>query len=210
MLKLYDYPRSSAAFRVRLALSYKHVDYTNIKVNLLNGEQQSEQYLSLNSSGLVPTLFDDEKVLQQSVAIVEYLDSHYPQPPLLPTGEMELAYVKNVALTIAADIHPLNNLRVLNYLRNELAQNEDTVGKWYRHWITLGLTNLEKVISTSKYYNKKFVFRDQFTLADICLLPQLINARRFDGDVSNYPSLLAIEAYCRQFDWVNTAYPPGV
>ena len=207
MLHLFDYHRSSAAFRVRLALNYKCLSYAKIPVNLLAGEQSQSNYLNLNPAGLVPTLQTGQNFLQQSLAIIEYLEEYCPQPALLPQSPIERAYVRAIALSIACDIHPLNNLRVLNYLRTNLQQTEDEVGSWYRHWISVGLTSLEQQISTSQFYSGEFVFGTQFTLADLCLLPQLVSARRFQGTLDSYPTLLKIEAHCRQYEWVNLAYP---
>jgi maleylpyruvate isomerase len=208
MLQLYDYPRSSAAFRVRLALNYKGLDYTAIKVDLITGAQRKDPYLKINPAGLVPALIaEDSQVVPQSLAIIEYVEACYPQPPLLPGAIAKAAYVRAIAFTIAGDIHPLNNLRVLNYLRHEMGQDEGRINKWYQHWIQLGLGSLELMISKSKFYSGTFACDEHFSLADLCLLPQLYNARRFKCDLSNYPTLVAIDAYCRQFDWVNQAYP---
>ncbi len=208
MLELYDYPRSSAAFRVRLALNYKGLDYSKIKIDLLNGEQKKDPYLALNAAGLVPSLVtEDGQVLSQSLAILDYLEQHYREPPLLPHNELEQAYVRAFSLAVACDTHPLNNLRVLNYLRKELGQSEESVNAWYQHWIKLGLSSLEEMIAQHKFYSGSFVCGGQFSMADACLLPQIYNARRFACDLSSYPRLLAIEAHCRELSWVVAAYP---
>ena len=208
MLQLYDYARSSAAFRVRLALLYKELEYKKIPVNLLDNIQQSTEYLKLNPTGLVPTLIDDSgNSIRQSLAIIEYLDEIYPLKPLLPEGSPDRAYVRGISLNIAADMHPLNNLRVLNFLKNQLGHNQNEVDLWYKHWVKIGLDSLEQIIATSKFYANEFCYKEMFTVADICLLPQLFNARRFNCDLSDYPILLAIEAKCKKFDYVVSAYP---
>lgn len=208
MLELYDYFRSSAAFRVRLALNCKNLYYQKNKVNLLHGDQLSFDYKQINSSGLVPSLIiEDGSVIRQSLAIIEYLDELYPDPRLLPIHPLDKAYVRALALDVACDIHPLNNLRVLNYLKTELKHDQDTVNQWYQHWIMPGLSSMENSIKDSKFYSRNYCYRDQFTIADICLLPQLVNARRFHVDVSIYPTLLSIESKCQEHEFVLNAYP---
>lgn len=208
MLELYDYFRSSAAFRVRLALNCKNLDYQKNKVNLLDGAQLDADYKKINSSNLVPSLvIDDGTIIRQSLAIIQYLDELHPTPPLLPQIPLDKAYVRALALDVACDIHPLNNLRVLNYLKNELNHDQDAVNQWYQHWITLGLSSIECSIKSNKFYTGDYCYRDQFTIADICLLPQLVNARRFHVDVSDYPTLLSIESKCQEHEFVLNAYP---
>ena len=208
MLQLYDYFRSSAAFRVRLALNYKQLDYQKIKINLLTCEQSGSEYAKRNPAQLVPLLSTaDDDSIHQSLAIIEYLEECYPLPALLPSEPVARAHVRALALDVACDIHPLNNLRVLKYLKNELGHDETTVNQWYQHWIHQGLASIENWLKTSAFYTGAYCYRDQFTLADACLLPQLVNARRYEGDVSAYPILLAIEQRCKQHDWVNEAYP---
>ena len=208
MLKLYDYFRSSAAFRVRLALNYKKLDYSKTKINLLEGGQLTTEYARLNSSGLVPVLVSQSgETIRQSLAILEYLEEAYPEPPLLPEVALDRAYIRALALDVACDIHPLNNLRVLKYLKGKLKHSQESVDTWYHHWIHRGLSAIEKSILSSGYYSGRFCYKDQFTFADICLLPQLVNGRRFGGDISMYPILMAIEAECQKYDFVNNAYP---
>ena len=208
MLQLYDYSRSSASFRVRLTLNYKKLDYKKIPINLLDNVQKSTEYLTINPTGLVPTLVDENgNLIWQSLAIIEYLDEIYPLNPVLPVNSLDLAYVRGLSLAIAADIHPLNNLRIKNFLKNQLGHNQDEIDLWYKHWIETGLSSLEQIITASKFYENCFCYKNMFTMADICLLPQLFNARRFNCDVSNYPTLLAIEANCKKYDYISSAYP---
>jgi len=199
MLTLYDYFRSSACFRVRIALNLKNIQYATIPVHLINdgGEQHSTMYQQLNPHHLVPTLLDDEKIITQSIAIIEYINDLYPNPPLLPMHPYEKALVRAFALSIAAEIHPLNNLRVLNYLKNDMQLSEEKKNAWYQHWTTKGLIALEKqIISYNKHRN--FCFGDQPSLADICLVPQMFNAKRFNCDLSGCPTLVRIDEYCQQ------------
>jgi len=145
MLKLYDYFRSSAAFRVRLALNHKRINYEKVVVNLKEGKQSIEEYLEINPVGLVPSLVDEHgNVITQSLAIIEYLDEAYANYPLLPDGALGRSYVRSIALSIAADIHPLNNLRILNYLKDNLGHNQEEVDTWYRYWVELGLSALDR------------------------------------------------------------------
>ncbi|MBP9742548.1 MAG: maleylacetoacetate isomerase [Burkholderiales bacterium] len=208
MLQLYDYFRSSAAFRVRLALNYKNLKYNKNKINLLDGDQLSDTYTQINPNKLVPVLMtENNKIIRQSLAIIEYLEEVYPDPALLPQSPLSKVYVRALAMDVACDIHPLNNLRVLNYLKTELNHDQETVNKWYAHWIVLGLTAIENSIKNSEFYTGKYCYNNQFTLADICLLPQLVNARRFHVDISGYPTLLAIEKICQEHEYVLSAYP---
>lgn len=208
MLKLYDYFRSSAAFRTRLALNYKQLDYEQIKISLLDGDQLKPKYHAINPSNLVPALvIEDNKILHQSLAIIEYLDEEYPNPPLLPAIAYDKAYVRMLSLDVACDIHPLNNLRVLKYLKSELGHDQETVDKWYHHWIHKGLASIEQSLKNGPFYQGKYCYKEQFTLSDVCLLPQIANARRFNCALDAYPTLIAIEAYCKQHDFVLKAYP---
>lgn len=208
MLKLYDYFRSSASFRVRIALNLKKLDYTCIPVHLINngGEQHADAYMKINPQKLVPSLVSDNHVLTQSLAIIEYLDDTYPDPPLFPVDNYKKALVKSFALSIAADLHPLNNLRVLNYLTNNLQISDAQKTAWHHHWtkITFGAleTQLNSQATTSKY-----CFGNEPTLADICLVPQMFNARRFNCDLSTYPTLVRIDETCQQLDAVAKAWP---
>ena len=208
MIKLYDYIRSSASMRVRIALSLKKISYETIPIHLLNngGEQFSDQYKKINPQQLVPTLIDDAHIITQSLAIVEYLNDTYPIPPLLPASAHEKALVRSFALSIVADIHPLNNLRVLQYLKNELNISDEQKNKWYQHWMEKGLSALENRLTTqSKPSN--FCFGDTPTIADICLIPQLFNAKRFNCDLSHYKRLQSIDTHCLKLDAFINALP---
>src|SRR3954464_8459606 len=184
---LYDYPRSSAAFRVRIALNLKGVEYESRPVNLLEGEQKSDDYRALNPQGLVPMLEIDGHRLTQSLSIIVYLDQRFPAPPLVPREPADGAHVRAMALAVACDIHPLNNLRVLKYLKGQLGRSQEEVDAWYVHWISEGLSALE---TTAKAGAGKFLFGDAPTIADVCLVPQLYNARRYNVPLDAYPTLL--------------------
>ena len=196
-MKLYTFFRSSASYRVRIALNLKGLDYEQLPIHLRRdgGEQWSSAYKAINPQGLVPTLEDGGRSIPQSLAIIEYLEERYPEPPLLPNDPADRATVRGMALAVACEIHPLQNLRVLNYLRNELKQTEEEVSRWARHWITLGLVALEQLVPPVSKQGK-FCFGDAPSLADIFLIPQLYNARRFGCDLSRIPSLIQIEANC--------------
>jgi len=207
MLTLYDYFRSSASFRVRIGLNLKNVPYDLVPIHLTKngGEQHSTHYDVINPHHLVPALQHDNQVMSQSMAILEYLEECYPLPPLLPDDPFLRAKVRAFALSIVADIHPLNNLRVLRYLTTEFAISEDEKAAWYQHWIHLGLQGLE--VQLSKEGATPFAFGELPTLADICLIPQLYNARRFNCVLDAYPRLLAIDAHCQQLPAFQAAFP---
>ena len=212
-MKLYTYFRSSAAYRVRIALNLKGLDVEMAPIHLLRkgGEQLGEAYSSINPEGLVPALVDENdeegsQVLTQSIAIMEYLDEMYPEPPLLPSAPLDRAYVRGIALSIACDIHPLNNLRVLRYLVRDLGVSEDAKNDWYRHWCDKGLAALEKRI-TADGRAGKFCLGDTPTMADCCLVPQLANAKRLNTDLSRMPTLLRIAENCAQLDAFIQAEP---
>jgi maleylacetoacetate isomerase len=193
-MQLYTYFRSSAAYRVRIALNLKGLEYESLPVHLTRGggEHRKSDYLALNPQGLVPFLIDGEARVAQSLAIIEYLEETHPQPPLLPRAAAERAHVRSLALAIACDIHPLNNLRVLEYLRGPLGLDAAAVNAWYAHWIACGLRALETAAAHS---DRRHLVGTQVTLADICLVPQMYNARRFGCDIAPYPRLNEISAH---------------
>lgn len=211
-LQLYTYFRSSAAFRVRIALNLKGLPYGSVPVHLLNhgGEQHGTGYAALNPAQLVPTLVDGAHgglVLGQSLAIMEYLDEAYPRTPaLLPATAPERARVRALAQTVACEVHPLNNLRVMQYLERELQVDEAARATWNRHWMTLGFTALEALLANSPH-TSVFCHGDTPTLADCCLVPQLSNARRFATPLEAYPTLLRVEAACLALDAFQRALP---
>jgi len=195
-VKLYDYFRSSAAYRVRIALNLKGIAAERVFVHLRRGAQRDDDYLALNPQGLVPTLVTDAgDVLTQSLAIIEWLDESFRKPPLLPEDAAGRARVRSLALAIACDIHPIDNLRVLNYLSGTLGVSDAQRQGWYKYWIDIGLEALEARLAREKETGR-FCHGELPTLADICLVPQLANARRVAFDFSPYPTLLRIEAAC--------------
>ncbi|HNG66436.1 MAG TPA: maleylacetoacetate isomerase, partial [Thauera aminoaromatica] len=179
-MKLYTYFRSSAAYRVRIALNLKGLDYEAVPVHLVRGggEHRQPAYLGLNPAGLVPALEDQGQVLTQSLAIIEYLEESHPQPALLPAAPLDRARVRAIAQAIACDIHPVNNLRVLQYLTRELDASEEQKNAWYRHWIGVGLQAVEAMLAGDARTGA-FCHGDTPGLADCCLVPQVFNARRF-------------------------------
>lgn len=208
-LNLYTYFRSSAAYRVRIALNLKSLDYQPHFIHLLKdgGEQHQDAYRELNPQGLIPALVtEDEGTLTQSLAIIEYLDETYPEPALLPASASARAFVRSLALMVCCDIHPLNNLRVHAYLKDELHVNDDARQLWYQHWINEGLSALEKRLNTQED-NSHFCYGDTPTIADLCLIPQLYNAKRFDCDISSYPTLRKINTNCMELEAFIKAAP---
>ncbi|SDM63964.1 maleylacetoacetate isomerase [Franzmannia pantelleriensis] len=197
MTTLYDYFRSSAAYRVRIALNLKGLDYDQISVDLVAGEQRGTDHLLRQPQGLVPALVTDDGIpLTQSLAICEYLDECHPTPPLLPTDAAGRARVRALAQLVACEMHPLNNLRVLKYLVSELGASDDAKLRWYRHWIDEGFTALEAQLSWDAG-SGDFCHGDTPGLADICLVPQVFNAERFECDLASYPRIQQIAANCR-------------
>ena len=201
---LYDYYRSSAAYRVRIALNLKGVDYESRQIDLRDDQQKSDEYRALNPQGLVPMLEIDGHRLTQSLAIINYLDLRFPNQPLIPACAAERAHVVAMAMAIACDIHPLNNLRVLKYLKNELGHSQDEVDVWYAHWIREGLPALEAMAAPRA---GKFLFGDAPTGADVCLVPQLYNARRFNVRIDDFPTLLRAEENANRMDAFAAAHP---
>ena len=194
-MKLYDYFRSSASYRVRIALNLKNVTVERVPVHLVRegGQQRQPAYLAKNPQGLVPALeLDDGTILTQSLAIIEYLDHAFPEPRLIPADPVLAAKCRGVAFAIACDIHPLNNLRVLNYLKGPLAREPDEVDAWYRHWILKGgLEPVEELID-----GEGFCFGNSPSLADICLVPQVFNARRYGIDIASLKKILVVDEHC--------------
>jgi maleylpyruvate isomerase len=187
---LHGYYRSSAAFRVRIALALKGLDVQPVFHHLRKGEQRAPDYLSLNPQGLLPALETENGVLSQSMAIIEYLDETISGAALLPKDPFGRARVRSLAQIVACDIHPIDNLRVLNYLRTELTQDEVSVGRWFNHWIAIGFDAIESRLGEPQ--TGRFMHGDTPTLADICLIPQVINARNFNLDLAPYPQIRRI------------------
>jgi maleylacetoacetate isomerase len=204
---LYGYSMSSAAYRVRIALALKGIKVTSVSKQLRRGEHRLKDFLQVNPQGLVPALeLDDGRVLTQSLAIIEYLDEVHPLPPLLPEAPEDRARVRGMAQLIACDIHPLNNLRVLQYLEGPLAQAPGTRDAWYRHWIDAGFAALEEMLGRDASRGR-FCFGESPTIADVCLVPQVFNARRFSVELSAYPCIVAIDAACRELAAFEGAAP---
>lgn len=201
---LYDYYRSSAAYRVRIALNVKGVEYESRPISLVEGKQKSEEYRALNPQGFVPMLEIDGHRLVQSLAIINYLDLRFPTPPLIPTPAAERAHVVAMAMMVACDIHPLNNLRVLKYLKNELGHSQEEVDAWYAHWISEGLPALETFAAPRA---GTFLFGDAPTAADVCLVPQLFNARRFNVPLDGYPTLVRADENANRLEAFAAAHP---
>ena len=205
-LILYDYWRSSASYRVRIALNLKGAKHERVPVNLLDGEQGEEAYRARNPQGLVPMLEADGERLTQSLAIIFWLDAHFPEPPLLPADPGERAHVLALALTIAADIHPLNNLRVLKRLA-KLGVEQEARDDWYRHWVREGFDALEALAAPRA---GRFLFGDIVTVADVCLVPQMYNARRFDLPLDAWPTLVRADAEANALEPFAAAHPDRV
>ncbi|KIG02301.1 maleylacetoacetate isomerase [Caballeronia concitans] len=207
-MKLYSYFRSSAAYRVRIALNLKGLGYEYAGVHLLRdgGQQLKPEYRTLNPDGIVPTLVDGDDVLTQSLAIIEYLEETHPEPPLLPRNPSDRAFVRSVALAVACEIHPVDNLRVLKYLKHQLKVPDEAKDAWYRHWIETGFASLEKRLAGDRRVGA-LTFGDTPTIADLCIVPQVFNARRFDIDLSPYPTIERIADNANQIDAFQRAAP---
>jgi len=203
---LYDYFRSSAAYRVRIALNLKNLSAEHRSVHLGRRDNRLPEYKAVNPQGFVPYLIDGTMELSQSLSIIEYLNEMYPDPPLLPGSPEDRAHVRAMALLIACDIHPLNNTRVLHYLDEELGVDEAQRKTWYRHWITEGFAALETLLTT-RSAGGRFCWGDAPTLADICLVPQVANARRFKCDLAAFPRIVQIEAQCQTLAAFDLAQP---
>jgi maleylacetoacetate isomerase len=201
---LHGYWRSSAAWRVRLALGIKGLAFEQVAVNLVQGDQRSAAHLALNPQGLVPVLEVEGVALTQSLAIIEYLDEQHPDPPLLPADALGRARVRAAALTIAAEVHPLGNLRVQRWLKGELHADDAAVTRWLHHWMHEGLSSLEQFAA---HHGGDFLYGNTPGLADLCLVPQLYNARRFGLPLDAFPRLLAVEQRLAATAWAQAAHP---
>lgn len=202
---LYDYWRSSASYRVRIALNLKGVTYTTVPTNLLDASHKKTEYVARNPQGFVPMLSIDGHDLTQSLAIIDYLDANYPDPPMVSSNPAERAKTLAQSLVIAADIHPINNLRVLKYLQGTMGQEQSAVDDWYRHWIVEGFIALEAIAPDSGLFGGA-----QPNLADVCLVPQMANARRFDTPLEGFPKLVRIDAALRAIEAFAKAAPEAV
>jgi maleylpyruvate isomerase len=189
-MKLYTYFRSSASFRVRIALNLKGISYEPHTVWLPDGQHKGDAFTQINPQNLIPTLIDDGERLNQSMAIIEYLDETHPEPRLLPDDPLGRAHVRSLSQLIACEIHPINNLRILKYLKSELKQEQSTIDAWYRHWCVEGLNAYERQLD--EYAAGKYSYGDKVTMADICLVPQIFNAMRFEVDLAQFPKTKAI------------------
>ena len=205
--RLFDYFRSSACYRVRIALNLKGVDYEAVPVNLVEGGQKGPEYRAVNPQGLIPALEMDGRLLTQSLAIIEYLDSVRPEPALLPADAADRAHVRALALIVACDIHPLNNLRVLKYLAGPLGQPQEARDAWYRQWVGDGFAALEAMAAPRA---GRFLFGDSPTLADVCLVPQMFNAPRFEVPLDDYPTLIRVDSEAGRMQAFASAHPDRV
>lgn len=192
-MKLYSYFRSSAAYRVRIALNLKGIDWETISVNLLTGEQKGSDYLKLNPHGRVPAIDHEGDFISQSPAILEYMEEVFKDIPLLPQDALSRARVREAVNIIACDIHPLNNLAVLKYLKTNFSADEAAISDWYGHWIKGGFKAAEAMVGDGPYF-----FGDKPSLADVYLVPQMYNARRFKVDLTAFPKLVAVDAHCNK------------
>jgi len=206
-MKLYGYFRSSAAFRVRIALNLKGLDYEQSSIHLRKNEQRKNDYLALNPQGLVPTLEEDGELLTQSLAIIEYLEETHPEPPLLPVHPVARARVRSLAMAVACDIHPIDNLRVLRYLGKPLGHDDKAVESWFNHWIEVGFEGIERILAEDGE-SGLFCHGDQPTLADICLVPQVFNAQRYTSfNFEPFPTITRIFANCMKLEAFDRARP---
>lgn len=196
-MELYNYYRSSASYRVRIALALKGLDYEYRPVHLAKNEQFQESYAAVSAARLVPILRDGEHTLTQSLAIIEYLEDTHPRPPLLPAAPAERARVRGLAMDIACEIHPLNNLRVLRYLVRDLKVSEDDKNRWYRHWVETGLEVVERQLAARP---GTYCHGETPTLADCVLVPQIFNARRFDCRLDHVPQVMRVFEACMKLD----------
>jgi maleylacetoacetate isomerase len=207
-MKLYDYFRSTACYRVRIALNLKGIAYEKINVHLVNngGEQNSPEYQQINPQGLVPCLETKGQIISQSLAIIDYLEEMFPEPALLPQSSLDKATIRSLSLIIACDMHPLNNLRVLNHLKEQFHADETQILEWYHHWLKAGFDAFEARLE-SLPRTKSFCFGNSVSLADICLIPQVSNATRFNFPMDDYPIINKINAHCLTLEAFQQAAP---
>jgi len=207
-MKLYNYFRSSASFRVRIALNLKRLPYVYVPVHLTKGggQQFDPAFKAINPDALIPVLDDNGHTLMQSLAIIEYLDETYPEPPLLPRTPLDRAYVRSIALGVACEIHPLNNLRVLRYLVRDLKVTDEQKDAWYRHWVEQGLASIEARLVAEKK-SGRYALGDDVTLADVVIVPQIFNAQRFDCRLGHVPTVMRIFAQCMELPAFVEAQP---
>ncbi len=205
-MKLYTFFRSSASFRVRIALNVKGIPYESVPVSLSNGEHSQEAYRAVNAQALVPTLDEDGRLLGQSLAIIEYLDEVRGGPRLLPADPLDRHYVRAFSQIVACEIHPLNNLRTLKYVKKTYGLDDTGVNAWYRHWIAEGFAMIEAFLLRERRHGRH-VFRDQVTMADCCLVPQVFNAQRYECDLKPYPTVMKLHEECMKLDAFQRAQP---
>jgi len=205
-LVLYNYFRSSASYRVRIALALKGLSYDYVPVHLLKNEQLKPPFSDMNPAKLVPILLDGEHALTQSLAIIEYLEETHPEPPLLPGNAFDRARIRALALDIACEIHPIDNLRVLRYLVHEMKVSEDDKNRWYRHWVETGLETVEQQLAGSPHTGR-FCHGDTPTMADALLVPQIFNAQRMDCRLDHVPTVMRIHDECMALDAFNRTQP---
>jgi maleylacetoacetate isomerase len=204
-ITLYDYWRSSASYRVRIALNLKGVAYQSAPTSLIDGDHRSDAYKAMNPQGFVPMLVADGVKITQSLAIIDFLDAHYPEPPMVSADPAKRAATLAQALIIAADIHPIDNLRVLHYLRDVMGQSQEAIDTWYRHWITEGFIALEALAPEAGLFGGALP-----NLADVCLVPQMANARRLDTPLEAFPKLARIDTSLCEIPAFKAAHPDAV
>ncbi|NOX71038.1 MAG: maleylacetoacetate isomerase [Gammaproteobacteria bacterium] len=206
IMKLHGYYRSSASYRIRIILNFKNLPHEHIAVMLNRGAQHEDAFRSINPMGLIPVLETDDALLAQSPAIAEFIEEQHPQPPLLPAGHIERAHVREMMHTVGCDIHPLQNLRVLNYLRSEFEQDDAGIERWCQKWMGDGFAAFEQLAKT-RSANGQYAFGDQVSLADVWLIPQVYNARRFNLDLTPFPTIVSIDEHCQALAEFSRAHP---
>jgi len=205
-MKLHTFFRSSASFRVRIALNHKGIAWESVAVSLPKGEHSDAAFRAINPQGLVPALDDGGRLLTQSLAIIEYLDEVHPGPKLVPADPIERAYVRAFSQLIACEIHPMNNLRTLKFIKRTYKLEDEGVNSWYRHWIAVGFESMEAYLLNEKRHGR-YVLHDQVTMADCCLVPQVFNAQRYECDLKPYPVVMRIFDECMKLESFGAAQP---